>query len=148
MKERANNKVKVLFVCVGNMCRSQMAEGFARHHGSDLIEAYSAGTHHTGQVSRQAIAVMGEKGIDITRQYSKGLEDVPLLEMDYVITLGCCSADELCPVAYRGGKIDWPIEDPIGHSSMIFERVRDDIEIRVNQLLERIWKGTKRKESN
>lgn len=148
MTESAHNKLKVLFVCIGNMCRSQMAEGFARHHGSDLIEPYSAGTHHTGQVSERATAVMKEKGIDITRQYSKGLDDVPLMEMDYVVTMGCCSADDLCPVAYRGDKIDWLIEDPIGHSTMIFNRVRDDIEVRIKQLLEQIWKGQKRKESN
>lgn len=147
MGEDAHNKIKVLFVCIGNMCRSQMAEGFARHYGEDFVESYSAGTHHTGQVSERAIEVMAEQGIDISRQYSKGLSDVPFMEMDYVVTMGCCSADELCPVAYRGDKIDWPIEDPIGHSSLIFRRVRDDIEDRVKGLLEEIWRGEKRQES-
>jgi arsenate reductase len=133
-------KKKVLFVCIGNMCRSQMAEGFARSIAGDLVEPYSAGTNHTGEVSRQAMAAMEERGIDISRQYSKGLGDVPLLEMDYVVTMGCCSANELCPVTYAGNKIDWPIEDPIGRPIDVFRRVRDDIERRVRELLETIWK--------
>ena len=147
MQEGADRKIKILFVCIGNMCRSQMAEGFASHYGGDFVEAYSAGTHHTGVVSRHAAAAMMEKGVDISRQYSKGIEDVPFMEMDYVVTMGCCSADQLCPVAYRGDKIDWPIEDPVGHSAMIFERVRDDIEERVKKLLEQIWKGQKQQKN-
>jgi arsenate reductase len=124
-----------------------MAEGFARHIGSDFIEAYSAGTHHSGVMSEHTIAAMEEKGIDISRQYSKGLSDVPFMEMDYVVTLGCRPADQLCPVDYPGEKIDWAIEDPIGHSSTIFREVRENIESRVTELLEAIWKNQKSESS-
>ncbi len=133
-------KKKILFVCVGNMCRSQMAEGFARHIAGDFVEPYSAGTNHSGEVSKQAIAVMEERGIDISLQHSKGLGEVPLDQMDYVVTMGCCSANELCPVTYAGEKIDWPVEDPVGRPADVFRRVRDDIERKVRQLLETIWK--------
>ncbi|MBI4721051.1 MAG: arsenate reductase ArsC [Chitinivibrionia bacterium] len=122
------------------MCRSQMAEGFARHIAGDLVEPYSAGTNHSGVLSKDACAAMEEIGIDISRQYSKGLGDVPLDEMDYVVTMGCCSASQLCPVTYAGEKIDWPIEDPVGRPMDVFRRVRDDIESRVRQLLETIWR--------
>jgi arsenate reductase len=138
MVKKSPKKTKVLFVCIGNMCRSQMAEGFARTLGGDFVEPYSAGTHHTGLVSKETISVMREKGIDISEQYSKGLEDVPLEEMDVVVSMGCSPADELCPVTYLGAKIDWRVEDPIGQPMRAFRKTRDDIEEKVKDLLQTI----------
>jgi arsenate reductase (thioredoxin) len=140
MGAKAPKKYKVLFVCVGNMCRSQMAEGFARQIASDFVEPYSAGTNPAGQVSLDAIAVMDEMDIDISRQHSKGLDAVPVGEMDFVVTMGCCSADSICPLNYVGGKVDWEIEDPVGRPREVFLRVRDTIEGKVKKLLEEIWK--------
>lgn len=133
-------KFKVLFICIGNMCRSQMAEGFARNLGGGIVEPYSAGTNPTGLLSREAVEVMREKGIDISAQHSKGLADVPLEAMDLVVTMGCCSADEVCPVTFNGRKLDWDIEDPIGKPIGTFRRVRDRIEEKVKGLLAEIWR--------
>jgi arsenate reductase len=140
MNAEAPKKYKVLFVCVGNMCRSQMAEGYARHIAGDFVEPYSAGTNPTGLISTDAIAVMEEKGIDISNQYSKGLKAVPIDGMDFVVTMGCCSPDSICPVTYAGAKVAWDVEDPIGKSHEVFLRVRDDIENKVKKFLEKIWK--------
>lgn len=140
MNAEAPRKYKVLFVCVGNMCRSQMAEGYARHIAGDFVEPYSAGTNPTGLISTDAIAVMEEKGIDISNQYSKGLKAVPIDEMDFVVTMGCCSPNSICPVTYAGAKVAWDVEDPIGKSREVFLRVRDDIENKIKKFLEKIWK--------
>ncbi len=132
------DKKKVLFVCVGNSCRSQMAEGFARAYGKDKVEVQSAGTAASGIVNGAAIQAMREKGIDISSQRSKQLTDDMLEWADVVITLGCCSAEELCPVDFEGIKEDWPIEDPLGMPWEVMERVSDDIERRVRGLLEEL----------
>ncbi len=126
---------KVVFVCIGNSCRSQMAEGFMRRYGGDKFEVYSAGSHPAGYVHPQAIEVMKEKGIDISRHHSKGLEDVPLQAADVVITMGCCSVEEICPISYAGDERDWEIADPVGQPLEVFRQVRDEIESRVRELL-------------
>ncbi|MFQ5480174.1 MAG: arsenate reductase ArsC [Thermodesulfobacteriota bacterium] len=126
---------KILFVCVGNTCRSQMAEGFAVFHGADRVEVRSAGTYAAGFVNATTIEVMREKGIDISRQTSDQLTDEALEWADIVVTLGCCSADEICPLAYKGEKYDWPIEDPLGRPLAETRRIRDDIEARVRELI-------------
>lgn len=89
-------KIKVLFLCTGNSCRSQMAEGWARHLKADLIDAYSAGIRPIG-VSSRAIKVMAEEGIDISMQQSQRLDEFSEIDFDYVITL-CDNAAENCPV--------------------------------------------------
>lgn len=126
---------KILFVCIGNTCRSQMAEGFARFHGQGRVEVKSAGTSALGTVNRTTIGMMKEKGIDISDQISKQLTDEMLRWADVVVTMGCCSADDLCPVSFRGSKMDWPIEDPLGKDMEVFRKVRDDIEKRVEELI-------------
>jgi arsenate reductase len=80
--------IKVGFICVGNSCRSQMAEGFAKHYGKDVIKAFSAGTHPAPEINPNAVAVMKEKGIDLSGQYPKLLKDIPA-ELDILITMGC-----------------------------------------------------------
>ena len=88
--------IKILFLCTGNSCRSQMAEGFARHLKSDCIEAWSAGIERHG-MNEHAISVMAEKGVDISGHSSKLLEEVGDIAFDYVITV-CDNAHETCPI--------------------------------------------------
>lgn len=122
----------ILFVCIGNACRSQMAEGFARHLGLPGLVVYSAGSHPAGFVAPGAIEVMKEKGIDISRHYSKGIGEIPLIEFDILVTMGC---GDSCPVVNAKQRIDWQIPDPIGRSSEFFRQVRDEIEAKVRTLL-------------
>jgi len=139
-----NRKVKVLFVCIGNMCRSPMAEGIARHAGVDLIEAFSAGTHPTGVVSEDAIEIMRELKIDISRAHSKSLLDVPVAEMDIVVSMSPRRASEIVPRGFRGRTIDWNVDDPVGRSLSTFRRVRDELNVLVKQLVEDVRKNPPR----
>lgn len=103
---------KVLFLCTGNACRSQMAEGWARALKSGVIEAYSAGVAPCF-VHPLAVRVMKEAGVDITAQYSKHVEELDGIAFDYVVTL-CDYADSKCPVRPGQGKrVHRPFEDPI-----------------------------------
>ncbi len=136
-----NTKRKsIIFICVGNSCRSQMAEGFARYHAQRLgldVEIRSAGTHPAGYVHPDAITVMREKGIDISGQYSKGFSPEDLLDYDYVIAMGCLDSD-ICPANFRGVSENWEIPDPIGRGLEFYRKVRDMIEDKVLKLLSEI----------
>jgi len=112
-----------------------MAEGFARTHANGKVEVRSAGTSAMGYVNADTIEAMAEAGVDISSQTSKQLKDDMLDWADVVVTLGCCSADGLCPVTFKGVKLDWPIEDPLGRPPVVIRRVRDDIERRVAALI-------------
>jgi arsenate reductase len=130
---------KVLFLCTGNSCRSQMAEGFARTVAQPGIEIYSAGVEAHGQNPR-AVAVMDEVGVDIRQQTSKTLAEVPVDEIGTVITL-CGDAAERCPV-FPGAPLreHWALADPAraeGSEAAIleaFRSVRDEIRERVRSL--------------
>ena len=126
---------KVLFVCVENSCRSQMAEGFARSLGKGAIEAHSAGSRPSGKINPEAVRVMQEAGIDILSQQSKGFDRLPVKEFDYVITLGCQDA---CPFVPAKKHIDWDIEDPKGKDAEFFRKVRDDIADKVKELIKNV----------
>lgn len=137
--------LKIMFLCTGNSCRSQMAEGFAREYGNGLIEPYSAGLH-ASHVNPIAIEVMREKGIDISRQSSKNIDSNLLKTMDVVITL-CSHAEASCPVILSPQKrLHWPIDDPAqatGSSEEImnaFRRARDEIEKRIKEFMEELQK--------
>lgn len=127
--------VKILFVCVGNTCRSQMGEGFAKFYGNGKVEVRSAGTAASGSVNRSTIEAMREIGIDISAQTSKQLTGEMLDWADVVVTMGCCSASDLCPVTFKGKKIDWKIDDPLGRPWDVMQRVRDDIGEKVKGLI-------------
>lgn len=104
-------KIKVLFLCTGNSCRSQIAEGWARHLKGNIIDAYSAGIRPIG-VSPRAIKVMAEAGVDISSQKSQHLDEFSEIDFDYVITL-CDNAAENCPVFTGQAKVfHKPFEDP------------------------------------
>ena len=127
-------KLKVAFVCTGNSCRSQMAEGFAKKLGKDEFEVYSSGTHPTSEINPLAIEVMNEAGIDITEQYPKTLDEIPS-ELDILITMGC---GVVCPFVPNRHKEDWGLDDPVGKPTEEFRRVRDIIERKVTELIDNI----------
>lgn len=127
---------RVLFVCVGNSCRSQMAEGFFNH----LAEAKglaavseSAGTSPAGSVSSGAIRAMKEEGIDISHHRSKALSREMIDRADVMITMGCGS--EACPANFVGRAEDWEIEDPVGLPIEKFREVRDEIRKKIEKLV-------------
>jgi arsenate reductase len=128
------NKIKVGFICVGNSCRSQMAEGFAKFYGSDLFESYSAGTKPADEINPNAIKVMNEKGIDMSDQYPKLLEEIPE-KLDILITMGC---NVECPYVPNVEREDWGLDDPVSKSIEFFRGTRDTIEQKVIKLIERI----------
>ena len=123
---------KVLFVCVENSCRSQMAEGFARTLGTGIIEPWSAGSNPSGKINETAVGMMRERGIDITRQGSKGLSDLPNMTWDYLITMGCGDA---CPFVPAKTRLDWNLPDPKNLPLDKFREVRDQIERQVQELI-------------
>lgn len=124
---------RLLFVCVENSCRSQMAEGFARALGGGAVAAHSAGSRPSGRVDPRAVALMRERGVDLTLQRSKGLEDLPAGEpWDYLVTMGCGDACPHLPAAMR---LAWDLPDPKGLDDDAFRRVRDRIERLVADLV-------------
>ncbi|MBI2901270.1 MAG: hypothetical protein HYY17_13890 [Planctomycetes bacterium] len=123
---------RLLFVCVQNSGRSQMAEAFARLHGGARVEAYSAGSRPSGVVNPRTIEVMREVGCDLGRAVSKPLSAVPDLEYDVAVTMGC--GDE-CPRVRARRREDWALPDPKDLPPEEFRKVRDEIERRVKELL-------------
>jgi len=126
---------KVLFVCVENSNRSQMAEAFARMHGGDMIEARSAGSRPSGRVNPKAIEAMNELGYDLTQHTSKGLDSFNGCEVEVAVTMGC--GDE-CPLVLAKQRVDWKIPDPRDMSPEEFRGVRDLIERQVKSLIEQL----------
>ena len=134
-------KIKILFLCTGNSCRSQMAEGWAKALKSDVIEAFSAGIRPIGVSDRAAIA-MAEAGVDISDQRSKHIDELRDIDFDYVITL-CDNARQQCPVFSGKAKvIHRAFDDPYFASGSeeevmaVFRRVRDQIKAFVEKLPE------------
>ena len=134
-------KIKILFICTGNACRSQIAEGWARHLKSDVIDAYSAGIWPAG-VSPRAIQVMTEAGVDISSQISNHIDELLTIDFDYVITL-CDNARDLCPVfSGKTRMVHRAFEDPTfvtGSTEKIttaFRRTRDLIRAFIETLPE------------
>jgi len=127
------SRPRLLFVCVENSNRSQMAEAFARIHGGDSVEAYSAGSRPSGRINPRAVAFMREVGYDLTRHQSKGLADLPAGEFEVVVGMGC--GDEGCPLVPARRREEWAIPDPKELPSAQYRQVRDLIEHKVKALL-------------
>lgn len=127
-------KYKVGFICVHNSCRSQMAEGWGKHLGSELLEVYSAGTENYPQVKPLAIEVMEEAGVDMSSHHPKLLSDIPE-ELDILITMGC---NVVCPYVPHKHMEDWGLEDPSGGPIDGFRNTRDLIKEKVENLIYRI----------
>lgn len=126
-------KKKVLFVCVENSNRSQMSQAFAKIHGGDRIEAYSAGSKPSGKINPKAIAAMKELGYDLSTHASKSLQEVePYAPFDAVVTMGCGDA---CPWMPAKQFIDWQIPDPRDMNEEDFRKVRDGIGEKVKDLV-------------
>jgi protein-tyrosine-phosphatase len=127
--------LRVLFVCVENSNRSQMAEAFARLHGGARVEAWSAGSRPSGRVNPKAVETMREKGVDLAAHSSKGLADLPPIAFDAAVTMGCGDA---CPHVRAAVREDWQIPDPRDMSPDGVRGVRDRIEREVVALLARL----------
>lgn len=139
--------LRILFMCVENACRSQMAEAFARHYGGERVEAASAGSRPRGHVDPAAVAVMKERGLELSRHASKGLSTLPGEPWDVVVGMGC---GEDCAVVPATRRILWQIPDParpanganpVGGTRQpveVYRQVRDVIEEAVKTLLEQI----------
>jgi len=140
-------KLKILFLCTGNSCRSQMAEGWARHLKSDSIQPFSAGLEAHG-LNTNAVQVMQEAGVDITSQKSQTVEEVETVPFDFVITV-CGHADENCPVFTCATRVvHFGFDDPpkLAQNAKMeeealdhYRRVRDEIRIFVETLPEVLW---------
>jgi len=131
-----SQRTRLLFLCTGNSARSQMAEGLLRHEAGDRFEVFSAGTHPS-LVRPEAIAVMNEIGIDISRHRSKSIDEFKSQDLDTVITV-CDNANETCPVfPGKTQRLHWPLEDPASvqgteeHRHDAFRKTRDLIHARI-----------------
>lgn len=134
-----DRRPSVLFVCVHNAGRSQMAAGLLRHLAGDRIEVRSAGTEPAAQINPVAVAAMAELGIDITAAVPKVLTGPSVASSDVVITMGCGDSCPYFPgVSYR----DWKLDDPAGQPIEVVRRIRDDIARRVGTLFEELLAGS------
>lgn len=122
---------RILFVCVENSNRSQMAEAFARMYGGDAFEALSAGSAPSGCINPKAVRFMAELGYDLVRHASKSLDEIDG-EFDAVITMGC---GDKCPWVPAKRREDWGLPDPRNMDDESYRAVRDEIAARVKQLL-------------
>ncbi len=131
--------MKVLFLCVGNSCRSQMAQALFEFHarGRPGMEAGSAGTKPAEKVAELAVEVMKERGIDISRRKPKPLTGELMEWADTFISMGC-GVEDSCPVYFLPKFEDWGIEDPYGGTIEDYRRARDRIERNIKTLIERL----------
>ena len=139
-------KIKIGFICTGNSARSQIAEGFGKHYVKKLkkdIEISSAGSNPAGYIHPLAVKVMKEKGIDISKNKSKSFSEIPLYELDYIITL-CGDAKDNCPIIHGANIQHWGFPDPAKADGTdeekikIFREIRDKIEEKVKSFIEMI----------
>tara|TARA_B100000809_G_scaffold1312_1_gene1506 strand:- start:7222 stop:7614 length:393 start_codon:yes stop_codon:yes gene_type:complete len=126
---------KVLFVCVENSCRSQMAEAFGKMHGKGIIDVYSSGSKPSGIINPKAISSMSDVGYNLNQHISVGLDEVPQETYEYAITMGC--GDE-CPMINAENREDWALPDPKHMEAAEFNKIRDIIEAEVKDLISKI----------
>jgi arsenate reductase len=131
----SERKIRVLFVCVENSNRSQMAQAFARLYGGDRVEALSAGSRPSGRVNPKAVAAMAQLGYDLTSHTSKGLDEYNGQEIDAAVTMGCGDA---CPLVRAARRYDWQIPDPREMPPDEFNKVRDLVGAKVRELLDEL----------
>ena len=128
---------RILFICVENAGRSQIAEVFANHYGKGKLEAFSAGTVPSDKVNPLVVEAMKEKGIDISKNKPKLLDKKMIEETDIVITMGC-SVEESCPAPLLKKSINWNLEDPKGKQLEKVRQIRDEIEKKVLKLVSEV----------
>jgi protein-tyrosine-phosphatase len=129
---KANLNPSVLFLCVHNAGRSQMAAGFMRHLGGENVDVFSGGSEPAAHLNESAVAAMAEKGIDISRELPQPWADEIVRAADVVVTMGCGDA---CPVFPGKRYLDWELDDPAGQSVEAVRPIRDEVERRVRVLL-------------
>ena len=137
--------VRVAFVCVENAGRSQMAAAFARARAPAWVEVISGGTVPAAEVNRVVIDAMREVGIDLSGQKPARIGPAELADCDVVVTMGC-SAEDVCPVNFRGDARDWALPDPKGRTLADVRRIRDEIENRVADLMQELALPSGRRE--
>ncbi len=125
--------MQVLFVCVHNSGRSQMAEAIFNHYAKGEALAYSAGTRPASHIDRNVIQAMKEVGLDISKQRPKVLTPEMMVDVDRVITMGC-SVEDVCPATFVATE-DWGLEDPVGNPIEKVREIRDKIEAKVKALI-------------
>jgi protein-tyrosine-phosphatase len=123
---------RVIFVCVENSNRSQMAQAFARIHGAGKVEAFSAGSRPSGRINPRAVEAMKEVGYDLTSHTSKGLDEFNGQEFDAAVTMGCGGE---CPLVLARRRLEWQIPDPRDMAPDQFRGVRNLIETKVQELI-------------
>jgi len=122
----------VVFVCVANSCRSQMAEAFARACRDARWEIWSAGSHPSGRIHPLAVQMMAEVGLDLSAQRSKGIDELPSQLWDYVVLMGC---KDRCPTLKARHRVEWSIPDPVGLPLEEARRIRDRLRSLVTDLV-------------
>jgi protein-tyrosine-phosphatase len=132
MSEAVGPKKRILFVCVENSNRSQMAEAFARLHGGGRVEAFSAGSRPSGRINPRAVEFMREVGYDLATHASKGLDPFDGQEIDVAVTMGC---GDSCPLVRAARREEWNVPDPKDLPAEQYREVRDLIEAKVKELL-------------
>ena len=128
-------KASVLFVCIHNAGRSQMAAGYLKHLAGDRIEVRSAGTEPGDKVNPAAVEAMADEGIDISVNFPKKLTDEAVKDSDYVITMGC---GDTCPFFPGKTYLDWPLDDPAGQGVDAVRPIRDAVRAKVEALIAEI----------
>ena len=128
---------RILFLCVENSNRSQMAEAFARMHSGPNVQAFSAGSRPSGRINPKAIEAMRERGYDLSKHASKGLQDLPDIAFDVAVAMGC---GDVCPPSRARRHIEWAIPDPRDMGPDEFRKVRDLIEEKVRAVLDELKK--------
>ncbi len=127
-----SDRPAVLFLCVHNAGRSQMASGLLRHLAGDRVQVFSGGSEPADQVNPAAVAAMAEKGIDIADQQPQRWSDSDLEQADVIVTMGC---GDTCPVLPGKRYVDWPLDDPAGQGVEAVRPIRDEIESKVRGLM-------------
>ena len=130
----AKARKRIAFVCVGNSCRSQMAEAWARHLVGDKVEVMSAGISPLGFITEETIEVMQEKNISLEGQTSKGLEAIDWQRVDVLVNMTLLPGRSVVP-SFAGQRLHWNVRDPYGEPIRVYRRVRDQLERKVKQLL-------------
>lgn len=135
------NRLTILFVCIHNAGRSQMAASFTTKLGGGHIEASSAGSHPCHRIHSNVIEVMREVGVDLSKESPKLLDEEALRRADIVVTMGC---GDSCPVQPGKRRMDWNIEDPMGKGIEDVRGIRDEIRVRVESLVSELTVGDPR----
>ncbi|MCD6385394.1 arsenate reductase ArsC [Candidatus Sumerlaeota bacterium] len=135
-------QVSIIFLCVGNACRSQMAEAFARYFSArefgNFFVPYSAGTFPASYIPEEVFTIMAEENITLQGQFPKLISALPIKEADVVVTMGC---EVECPAFPHKQLVEWDIPDPINSSLSFYRRVRDVIKSQVYDLLKSLYPG-------